>query len=136
MGRDAAKAARKKADSTSTSSSEYASKMHDLSIQKMSFFKETEEDRKTRLEEMLNLEKVKVEEAREHRRMLVQLERERLDMDKKRLDMQAQKREKEEEEQILAINLDQCLPYQRMYYQALQEDIIEKMNACRRGPRQ
>ncbi|OEL17101.1 hypothetical protein BAE44_0021880, partial [Dichanthelium oligosanthes] len=91
MGRDAAKAARKKAASTSASSSEYASKMQVLSIQKMSFFKETEEDRKSSLEEMLNLEKVKVEEAREHRRTLVQLERERLDMDKKRLVMKAQK---------------------------------------------
>ena len=50
--------------------------------------------------------------------------------------MEAKKKEKKEDERILAINLDQCLPMQRMYYQALQEDIIRKLMSQRRGPTQ
>ncbi|CAN6178166.1 unnamed protein product [Urochloa humidicola] len=129
MGRDAAKAAKKKA--TAAASSEYASKMHDLSIQKIELFKETEGERKARLDEIVNLEKVKVEEAREHRKMMLDIERERLAMDKQRFLMEAEKKEKEEDERILAINLDQCLPMQRMYYEALQQAIVEKMMSRR-----
>ncbi|CAO2194709.1 unnamed protein product [Urochloa humidicola] len=42
-----------------------------------------------------------------------------------------EKKEKEEEERILAINLDQCLPMQRMYYEALQQAIVEKLMSQR-----
>ncbi|CAO2167252.1 unnamed protein product, partial [Urochloa humidicola] len=79
MGRDAAKAAKKKAVAAP---SEYVSKMHDLSVQKIELFKETECERKARLDEIVTLEKVKVEEAREHRKMMLDIERERLAMDK------------------------------------------------------
>lgn len=133
MGRDAAKTAKKKASSMS---SEYTSKMHELSVQKMELFKESEIERKVRLDEIVSLEKAKAEEAGEHRKAMVELERERLAMDKQRLQMKAEKKEKEEDERILAINLDQCQPFQRLYYQALQKDIIEKLNARRRGPNQ
>ncbi|CAL5018056.1 unnamed protein product [Urochloa decumbens] len=137
MGRDAAKAAKKKA-----ASSEYVSKIHDLSVQKIELFKETEGERKARLDEIVTLEKVKVEEAREHRKMKLDIEREKLALERRRLDMEAEKKkeeaekkEKEEDERILAINLDQCQPLQRMYYQALQEDIIQKLVASRcHGP--
>ncbi|RLM86118.1 arginine and glutamate-rich protein 1-like [Panicum miliaceum] len=122
-GRDAAKASNKKA----SLSSEYVSKMHDLSVRKIELFKETEVERKARLHEMVALEKVKVEEAREHWKMMLELERERLAMEQKHLQMEAEKKEKEENERILAINLDQCQPMQRIYYQALQEDILQKM---------
>ncbi|CAN6338365.1 unnamed protein product [Urochloa humidicola] len=131
MGRDAAKAAKKKA--TSSSSSEYASKIHDLTIQKIELFKDAEVERKTRLDEMVALEKVKVEEAREHRKMVFELEKEKLAFEQKRLQMEAEKKEKEEDERILAINLDQCQPMERLYYEGLQEDILQKMMArCRR----
>ena len=56
--------------------------------------------------------------------MMLDIEREMLALDKQRLQNEAEKKEKEEDERILAINLDQCLPMQRMYYQVLQEDII------------
>ncbi|CAN6381191.1 unnamed protein product [Urochloa humidicola] len=82
------------------------------------------------------LEKVKVEEAREHRKMTLELEMERLAMEQKRLQMEAEKKEKEEDECILAINLDQCQPMQHMYYKGLQEDILQKIMARRRGPSQ
>src|SRR6266540_2909383 len=82
MGRDAAKAAHKKASSSSAGSSEYASKMHGLSIEKIALFKDTEVERKARLDDILSLEKAKVEDVREHRRMMLELERERLAMDR------------------------------------------------------
>jgi len=59
-----------------------------------------------------------------------------LALDKQWLHMEAEKEEKKEDERILAINIDQCLPMQRMYYQALQEDIIHKLMSQHRGPTQ
>ena len=91
-------------------------------------------ERKTRLDEIITIEKVKVEEAREHRKKMLDIEKERLALDKQQLHMEAEKEEKKEDEHILAIKIDQCLPMQRMYYQALQEDIIQKLMSQRRGP--
>ena len=143
MGRDAAKAARKKASTLFAGSSEYASKMHDLSIEKIALFKDTEVERKARLDDIIILEKTKVEDAREHRRTMLELERERLEMEKKRLELKEQERRKEQEkkakeedERILAINLDECQPYERIYYEAMQEEIIERLKARRRGSTQ
>ena len=75
MGRDTSKQAKKKAASAS---SECVSKMHDLSIQKIELFKETEGERKARIDEIDTLEKVKVEEAREHRKKMLDIDRERV----------------------------------------------------------
>jgi hypothetical protein len=71
-------------------------------------FKESEVERKARLDEMVNIEKVKVEEAREHRKVMIDLEKERLELDKKQLQIKAEKKEKEEDEHILAIKLAEC----------------------------
>ncbi|KAF8698784.1 hypothetical protein HU200_035042 [Digitaria exilis] len=131
MGRHAAKEAKKKA---ALVSSECMSKMHDVSVQRIELFKETEGERKARLDEMVALEKAKADEAREHCKMMLEIERERLALGKQRLRMDDEKKEKEEDERILAINLDQCQPMQRMYYQALQEDIIQRVMSRRHGP--
>jgi hypothetical protein len=129
MGRDAAKAERKKEKSASH---DYAAKMHELSIEKISLFKESEAERKVRLDEMVNIEKVKVEEVREHLKIMIDLKKEMLELDKKRLQIEAEKKEKEEDEHILAIKLDQCQPYEHVYYEELQKEIIEKLTAhCR-----
>jgi hypothetical protein len=87
MGRDATKAKRKKAKSASH---EYATKMYELSIEKISLFKESEAERKVRHDEIVNLEKVKVDEAREHHKMMIDLERERLELGKKQLQIEAE----------------------------------------------
>ena len=63
---------------------------------------------------------------------MVELDKERFELDRKHLQIEAEREEKDEDERILAINLDRCLPYQHLYYQAMQEDIIEKLNARRR----
>jgi hypothetical protein len=89
MGRDASKAERKKAKSTSH---DYAAKMQELSIEKISLFKESEAEQKVRIDEMTNIEKVKVEEAREHRKVMIDLEKEKLELDKKRLQIEAEKK--------------------------------------------
>jgi hypothetical protein len=78
---------------------------------------------------MVNIEKVKVEEAREHHKVMIDLEKERLELDKKRLQIEAEKKEKEEDEHILAIKLDQCQPYEHIYYKERQKEIIEKLTA-------
>jgi hypothetical protein len=41
---------------------------------------------------MTNIEKVKVEEAMEHRKVMIDLEKERLELDKKRLQIEAEKK--------------------------------------------
>jgi hypothetical protein len=133
MGRYAAKVEWKK---VALASHEYAARMHELSIQKISLFKESETERKVRLDEMVHIEKVKVEETREHRKIMIDLEKERLELDKKWLQIEAKKKEKEEDERILAIKLDQCQPYERIYYEELQKEIIEKLNARRRNRNQ
>ncbi|TVU25779.1 hypothetical protein EJB05_28288, partial [Eragrostis curvula] len=126
MGRNTAKAVKKKAASDL---SEYASKMHDLSVQKVELFKETEAERKARLSEMLALEKVKANETREHRQSMLELEKKRVAMEKKRLQMKAQKEERLEDERIMAINLDTCQPLERLYYQKRQEDVLRKLQS-------
>ncbi len=133
MGRDAAKGARKKASSSSGGSSEYASKMHDLLIEKIAFFRESESDRKARLDDIISLDKAKADEARDHRRMMLELERERVAMERKRLQMEEDKKTIEEEERIMAIKLENCTPNQRVYYEAKQDEIIARMNARRGG---
>jgi hypothetical protein len=66
-----------------SASHEYATKMHELSIEKILLFKESETEWKVRLDEMVNIEKVKVEEVREHRKIMIELEKEMLKLDKK-----------------------------------------------------
>jgi hypothetical protein len=80
MGRDAAKSERKNA---TLASHEYATKIHELSIEKISLFKESEAEWKVRLDEMVHIEKVKVEEAWEHHKIMIDLEKEMLELDKK-----------------------------------------------------
>jgi hypothetical protein len=45
---------------------------------------------------MVNIEKVKVEETREHRKVMIDLRKEMLELDKKRLQIEAEKKENEE----------------------------------------
>jgi hypothetical protein len=116
MGRDAAKAERKKEKPTSL---DYAAKMHELSIEKISLFKKSEAERKVRLDVIVNIEKVKVDKAREHHKVMIDLENERLELDMKRLQIEAEKKEKEDDERILTIKLDQCQSYERVYYEEL-----------------
>jgi hypothetical protein len=54
--------------------------MYEMSIEKISLFKESEVEQKIRLDEMVNIEKVNVDQAREHRKMMIDLEKGRMAM--------------------------------------------------------
>ncbi|KAJ1266422.1 hypothetical protein BS78_08G149900 [Paspalum vaginatum] len=134
LGMDAAKEARKKSTATSAlaASSKYASKLYDLTLEKFSYFKEIEVERRNRLAMIVSLEKETIAELREHRLRLIELDERRLDIEAERLEMKRKRDERSEDERILGINLDTCLPAQRLYYQALQEEILAKVKARRR----
>jgi hypothetical protein len=54
--------------------------MHELSIEKILLFKESEAEWKVRLDEMVNIEKLKVEKAMEHRKMMIDLKKRKVEV--------------------------------------------------------
>ncbi|KAJ1278361.1 hypothetical protein BS78_04G073500 [Paspalum vaginatum] len=129
-GRDAAKSRKKKCPSGSASSSEYASKLQDLSLQKMTI----------RFDHLASIEEKRFDEMREHNKSILQLEQEKIKIMRDKLDMQMQERERErperekqEDEGILKVDLDSCAPDLRMYYEALREEILQKVVEEGRG---
>nr|XP_034594732.1 uncharacterized protein LOC117856487 [Setaria viridis] len=137
MGRDSAKAAKKKANSSagSTSSLEYASRMQDLSLQKISILQEESMRKTDRFQQLACIDEKRFEEMRSHNQSLLDIEQEKIRIMREKHDMDKQEKEKQEDERILGIDLNACTPAQRMYYEALQEEIFEKI-AARRGKRQ
>ncbi|TVU30998.1 hypothetical protein EJB05_22660, partial [Eragrostis curvula] len=143
MGRDQAKAAKKAANSSvggggggggSASSSEYASRMEDLSLQKISIM-QTESDRKVeRFQQLDRIDEKRYEEMRSHNAALLAIEQEKLQFKRQQYDKEQEDKEKQEDERILAIDLDDptLTPAQRLYYKDLQDDILLKMSARRR----
>jgi 3-deoxy-D-manno-octulosonate 8-phosphate phosphatase KdsC-like HAD superfamily phosphatase len=45
--------------------------------------------------------------------------------------MEKLEKQKQEDERILAIDIDKCLSSQRLYYQMAQEEIVERLAAKR-----
>jgi hypothetical protein len=122
MGQDAAKAARKKAASSSSGSfGEFDSNMKGLTIEKIGIMERSSNNKVEMDQERLELDKRRVanEEARERR----QQEKEQ---------RQQEKEHKEEEEHILSIDLEKCTPVLRIYYEALQEEILDKITHRRK----
>ncbi|XP_004967097.2 uncharacterized protein LOC101766508 [Setaria italica] len=136
MGRDSAKAAKKKANSSagSTSSSKYASRMQDLSLQKISILQEESMRKTDRFQQLACIDEKRFEEMRSHNQSLLDIEQEKIRIMCEKHDMDKQEKEKQEDERILGIDLNACTPAQRMYYEALQEEIFKKI-AARRGKR-
>ena len=112
LGMDAAKEAHKKSTATSAlaASSKYASKLYDLTLEKFSYFKEIEVERRNRLAMIVSLEKETIAELREHRLRVIELDERRLDIEAERVEMKRKRDERSEDERILGINLDTCLP--------------------------
>lgn len=75
MGRDAAKAARKKANYSigSASSSEYASRMQDLSLQKISIMEEENVRKGDRFQQLAAIEEKRYEEMQSHNKSLLDI---------------------------------------------------------------
>jgi hypothetical protein len=102
MGRDAAKAPRKKATSTSSGSyGEFASGVKSLNIEKIGIMEKT-----------LNCKL-------EIRKQSMQIERGRLELEKRKIANEEECVRRKEEERILSIDLDKCAPALRLYYEAL-----------------
>ncbi|CAL4992593.1 unnamed protein product [Urochloa decumbens] len=144
MGRDSAKAAKKKASASagSSSSTEYATRMQDLSIERNALMQEEAVRKNERFQQLASINEKQLEDMRSHNQAMVECEREKTrimrekhDMEKLKQDMDRQKEEKLEDERILHIDLDACTPAQRLYYEELQSEIIEKV-ALRRRKRQ
>jgi hypothetical protein len=115
MGRDAAKAARKKAASTSSGSySEFAADMKSLNIEKIGIMEKT-----------LNCKLEMHEQS-------MQIEHERLELEKRKIANEEERERRKEEERILSIDLDKCTPALHLYYEALQEDILQKITEHRK----
>ena len=127
IGRDAAKQRNKKSASlvTSSVSSEYASKMHDLFIDRFSFMKENQIEKNTRLAELAQLEKEKIDHH-------MDLEERRLALEARRLAKEERVKESKilaDEERILSIDLDTCKPSLRLFYKFQQDRIMAKYSA-------
>jgi hypothetical protein len=135
MGRDSAKASKRKANSSadSTSSSEHASRMQDLLLQKKSI-PQAAVCKNDRFQQLACIDEKRFEEMRRHNQSLLDIEQEKIRMMREKHDMDRQEKEKREDERILGIDLNACTPAQRLYYEALQEEILEKV-AARRAKR-
>ncbi|CAN6316634.1 unnamed protein product, partial [Urochloa humidicola] len=134
MGRDSAKAVKKKANSSagSTSPSEYASRRQDLSVQKISVMQEGAVRKNDHFQQLACIDEKHFEEMRSYNRSLLECEQEKVRIMREKHDMDRQGKERQEDERIIGIDLDACTPAQRMYYEALQEEILEKIAARRR----
>jgi len=138
-GRDTSKVPKKKAKSSagSTSSMEYASKMQDLSLQKISMMQEETARKNDRFQQLALIDEKRYEEMRSHNQSLILLEQEKIQLMREKHDMEKAEKEQKEDERILAINLDSCPPPLRTYYEIRQHGILEKAAArCRneQGP--
>jgi hypothetical protein len=143
IGRDATKAARKKA-ATSSSSSEYISQMNDMWGNKLSLIKESHAEMASHHATMAVLQEKKITTDRELQEKKMSTEREleerRLALEERRLEMEmndwesrmemersrAAKEERAEEERILSIDLARCSPALRLFYKRQQEQILAK----------
>ncbi|CAN6164283.1 unnamed protein product [Urochloa humidicola] len=134
MGRDSAKAAKKKENSStgSQSSSEYAARMQDLSLQRNSIMQEEVVRKNERFQQLASIDEKRYEEMRSHNKALLECEQERTQIMCEKHDMERQKEEKLEDERILQIHLDACTEPQKVYYQELQAEILEKIAFKRR----
>jgi len=113
MGRNAAKRAAKKSTSSSTSdSSQYVSKLQDLSIQKISIWQKENAKKGSRYEQMAAIESQRYDEVRQHNQHMAAIEEEKLWIMRNKADIL----QTHEEERILRIDLDKCAPRLRKYY--------------------
>jgi len=84
-----------------------------------------------RFQQLACIDEKRYEEMRSHNRSLLQCEQEKTRIMVENHERDKLKEGKEEEERILAIDLNACLPYQREYYQVRQEEIVAKIKARR-----
>ena len=98
LGRDKSKVAKKKAKSSagSASSTEYASKMQGLSLQKISMMQKETVHINDRFQKLACIDEKRYEEMRSHNQSLIVLEQEKIQLMREKHDM-----DKEDDEDIL-----------------------------------
>jgi hypothetical protein len=103
IGRDASKSAWKKSASTSSSSADmkFATNLQELSIGKMTQWKEDSDRRCSRDDQLIVIEKLKHEDQ-------VRLDREKLDLERERLELQRLAEERERERTELQCKEVEC----------------------------
>jgi len=85
-----------------------------------------------RFQQLACIDEKRFEEMRSHNKSLLECEQQKTRILVEKHDLEKKKEEKLEDERILAIDLDAYTPQQRLYYQVLQEEIVEMMEARRR----
>ncbi|PVH63661.1 hypothetical protein PAHAL_2G079300 [Panicum hallii] len=107
MGRDSAKAAKKKANSSmgSASFSEYASRMQDLYLQKISILQEESVRKNDRFQQLAFIDEKRFEEMRSHNQSLLLIKQEKIRIMREKHDMDKEEKEKREDEISLGLIL-------------------------------
>jgi hypothetical protein len=115
LGRDSSKekAKRTRSVDTSSSDSEFMTWMEDLSLERLSMYKTTEEK--------------KLDSMNKNERQKLLLEKKKLNLEKLRMERQKLKEDKEEEVMILSMDLNKCNPLLRKYYEAKQQEILARV---------
>eukprot|EP00267_Zea_mays_P056611 XP_023156647.1 glutathione S-transferase T3-like [Zea mays] len=118
LGRDASKekAKRTKSVDTSSSDSEFMTRMGDLSLERLSVYKTA-----------VSTEEKKLDSMNRNERQKLLLEKKKLNLEKIRLERQKLKEDKEEEIMILSMDLSKCNPLLRQYYEAKQQEILARV---------
>jgi hypothetical protein len=106
--------------------------MQDLSLQKISILQEESVRKNDRFQQLACIDEKRFEEMRSHNQSLLLIEQEKIRIMREKHDMDKEEKEKQEDERILVIDLDGCTSAQRLYYEALHEEIFEKIAARRR----
>eukprot|EP00267_Zea_mays_P031122 XP_008663107.2 uncharacterized protein LOC103641541 [Zea mays] len=117
LGRDSSKekAKRTKSVDTSSSDSEFMTRMGDLSLERLSVYKT-----------VVTTEEKKLDSMNRNERQKLLLEK-KLNLEKLRLERQKLKEDKEEEIMILSMDLSKCNPLLRKYYEAKQQEILARV---------
>jgi hypothetical protein len=117
LGRDSSKEKAKQTKSmdTSSSDSEFMTRMGDLSLERLSVYKT-----------VVTTEEKKLESMNKNERQKLLLEK-KLNLEKLRLERQKLKEDKEEEIMILSMDLSKCNPLLRKYYEAKQQEILSRV---------
>jgi hypothetical protein len=118
LGRDSSKekAKRTRSVDTSSSDSEFMTRMGDLSLERLSMYKTT-----------VTAEEKKLESINKNEGQKLLLEKKKLNLEKLRMERQKLKEDKEEEVMILSMDLNKCNPLLRKYYEAKQQEILSRV---------
>ena len=110
------KAKKQRSKNTSSTDSEYLTRMGELSLERLSVYKSVASTKEKKLEFMKKQESQKLI-----------LERKKLHLEKLKMERQKVKEDTEHEVMILSMDLSKCNPLLRQYYEAKQHEILARV---------